>query len=392
MTLSSNDRLYWLQTMERIAGPVLKALSERQLKATMPVAVKRDETLLSRHGEPDRLPYMNLEALGRTLAGLASWLESGPRDGEEGRLRERFADMARTAIDAGTDPASPDACNFSVGLQPLVDAAFLAHAVLRAPIELGEKLEPRVRRQLVASLKATRTRKPAACNWLLFSAMIETALRQLGEPDWDRMRIDYALKQHQQWYKGDGVYGDGPDFHWDYYNSFVIQPMMLDIVEAVSGEESDWASLAEPLRNRAVRFAEVQERLISPEGTFPPIGRSIVYRFGAFQHLAQMALRRDLPFGVEPAQVRGALSAVIRRTMEQPGTFDANGWLTIGLCGHQPDLGEVYISTGSLYLCCTVFLPLGLQANDPFWMGEADWTSKKAWSGVNLPADKSIYV
>ena len=36
---------------------------------------------------------------------------------------------------------------------------------------------------------------------------------------------------------------------------------------------------------------------ISPEGTFPAIGRSIAYRFGALQLLAQMALRRDLPAG-----------------------------------------------------------------------------------------------
>lgn len=381
MTISSNDRAYWLETMVRIAHPVLKALSERQLKATMPVEVKTDE----------RLIYTHLEVLARTLTGLAPWLESGPRDGEEGRLRERFSEMARAAIDAGTDPASPDAFNFTMGDQPLVDSAFLALAVLRAPTELGEKLEPRVRRQLIASLKATRTRKPCASNWLLFSAMVETALRQLGEPDWDRMRIDYALRQFEQWYKGDGIYGDGADFHWDYYNSYVIQPMLLDIVEALSGEEADWANLVEPVRKRAVRYAEVQERLISPEGTFPPIGRSIAYRFGAFQHLAQIALRRELPSGVEPAQVRGALTAVIRRTMEQQGTFDANGWLTIGLCGHQPDIGEFYISTGSLYLCCAVFLPLGLPADDPFWTGEADWTSKKAWSGVNLPADRAFY-
>ncbi len=26
------------------------------------------------------------------------------------------------------------------------------------------------------------------------------------------MRIDYAVRQHEQWYKGDGTYGDGPDF------------------------------------------------------------------------------------------------------------------------------------------------------------------------------------
>jgi hypothetical protein len=26
----------------------------------------------------------------------------------------------------------------------------------------------------------------------------------------------------------------GPQFHWDYYNSFVIQPMLLEVIDAVS--------------------------------------------------------------------------------------------------------------------------------------------------------------
>ncbi len=40
-------------------------------------------------------------------------------------------------------------------------------------------------------------------------------------------KIDFAVDKHKEWYKGDGWYGDGPDFHLDYYNSFVIQPMMM---------------------------------------------------------------------------------------------------------------------------------------------------------------------
>ncbi|MBS5660135.1 MAG: DUF2264 domain-containing protein [Clostridiales bacterium] len=27
-------------------------------------------------------------------------------------------------------------------------------------------------------------------------------------------------------------HGDGPAFHWDYYNSYVIQPMMYDIANS----------------------------------------------------------------------------------------------------------------------------------------------------------------
>jgi hypothetical protein len=131
--------------------------------------------------------------------------------------------------------------------------------------------------------------------------------------------------------------------------------------------------------------------MISPEGTFPAIGRSITYRFGAFHLLGQMALMRQLPPELEPAQVRSAMSAVIRRMIEAPGTFDGRGWLTIGFCGHQPALGERYISTGSLYLCATGLLPLGLPPDDDFWAAaQTDWTAKKIWSGQNVAADHAL--
>jgi hypothetical protein len=208
---------------------------------------------------------------------------------------------------------------------------------------------------------------------------------------WDRMRIDFALKQHEQWYVGDGAYSDGPHFHWDYYNSFVIQPMLVDILLTVGDEEADWRKMKEPVLQRAARYADVQEKMISPEGTFPAIGRSLAYRFGAFQLLAQMALQRRLPEQLDPAQVRSALTRVIRRMIEAPGTFDERGWLTIGFCGHQPEVGERYISTGSLYLCSAVFLPLGLSATDPFWSSEArPWSSCRIWSGELVQADHAM--
>ena len=187
------------------------------------------------------------------------------------------------------------------------------------------------------------------------------------------------------------MYGDGPDFHWDYYNSFVIQPMLLDVLDAVGAESRDWVAMQEPARQRARRYAAVQERLIGPDGAYPAIGRSIAYRGGAFQLLAQMALRRELPDGIAPGQVRAALSAVLMRTLDPPGTFDGDGWLRIGLAGHQPGVGERYISTGSLYLCATAFLPLGLPAADPFWVQTAQpWTARLAWSGAPFPIDHAL--
>ena len=98
-----------------------------------------------------------------------------------------------------------------------------------------------------------------------------------------------------------------------------------------------------------------------------------------------------MPAGVSPEQVRGALTAAIRRTLEPEGTFDAKGWLQIGLCGHQPTVGETYISTGSLYLCANAFLPLGLPASDEFWSGAAKpWTAQQAWSGAAVAIDHAV--
>ena len=99
------------------------------------------------------------------------------------------------------------------------------------------------------------------------------------------------------------------------------------------------------------------------------------------------ALPKELP----PQQVRSALYAVIHRQMEAQGTFDKDGWLRIGLYGHQPGIAETYISTGSLYLCSEAFLVLGLPATDPFWQGaDQPWTTLKIWNGENVTTDHAL--
>ena len=378
---NTGDRAFWVGVIRRLADPVLNNLANGTLKARM---------LVEQASGTNRRPVTHLEAFGRLMAGIAPWLEL-PADGSpEGGLRAEYGALARRAIARAVDPASPDAMNFTRERQPLVDAAFLAQGLLRAPGALRDQLDAATKRQLIAALESTRGIVPGFNNWLLFSAMVETGLKHLGA-DWDRTRVDYALRQHEQWYKGDGAYGDGPEFHWDYYNSFVIHPMLIDVLAACKDESPAWKEIDARETLRAKRYAAVQERLVAPDGSFPAIGRSIAYRCGAFHLLAQAALRRALPDGVAPAQVRGALTAVIRRTLEAPDTFDAEGWLRIGFCGHQPGIGETYISTGSLYLCSVGFLPLGLPASDAFWSAPPQpWTSAKAWSGQPFPIDHAL--
>ncbi|HEX4342125.1 MAG TPA: DUF2264 domain-containing protein, partial [Verrucomicrobiae bacterium] len=105
----TDDRAYSIQILTRIAEPVLTAAANARLKTDLPSPV----------WELDRTNYAPLEALGRTIAGIAPWLELGKDDTDEGKLRAKFITLSVKAIANGTDPHSPDFLNFKEGGQPL---------------------------------------------------------------------------------------------------------------------------------------------------------------------------------------------------------------------------------------------------------------------------------
>ena len=162
----ADDRAFQVQTLTRIAKPVYAALAEGKLKTTLP----------AHDWERTRTNFAPLEAFGRSLAGIAPWLELGPDDSAEGKLRAHFDDLAVKSLVNATDPQSPDFMNFSEGGQPVVDTAFLALGLLRAPNQLWGKLDSQQRGNVVAALKSSRAIKPGESNWLLFSATVEAAL------------------------------------------------------------------------------------------------------------------------------------------------------------------------------------------------------------------------
>lgn len=376
-----SDREYWVNIARKISFPVLDAASKDKLKELMPV---------EQHEGAGRYDFAHLEALGRLLCGISPWLELPSDTSKESLIRDSLLLLSHKAIGNGVNPSSADYMNFTKGSQPLVDAAFLAQAFIRSPKRLWGGLDDATKKMVVDAFLLTRNIRSYENNWLLFSAMIETFFMNFGYP-YDMMRIDYAVKQHMQWYKGDGAYGDGKDFHFDYYNSFVIQPMLVDIAIIAASKKRYTEEFKKTILTRSSRYAEVLERMISPEGSYPPIGRSLVYRFGAFQTLSQMALLDKLPKNVSPQQVRCALTAVIKRQMEAKGTFDDKGWLTMGFFGSDKSVGEGYTCTGSTYLCSVGLLALGLDPLHPFWSAPKEaWTQQKAWNGEKFPIDHAI--
>lgn len=377
------DREQWLSTMLRIAGPVLRHMSRGELAKNMHVEVSPQWD-----GRDKRLTYM--ECFGRLMAGITPWFALEEDATPEGRQRKVLHTQALQAYAHAVDPASPDYLLWRKEGQPLVDAAFLAHSFLRAPKAVWEPLDNITKKRYIEEFTQLRRIKPPYNNWLLFAAMIEAFLLMAGEAC-DPMRIDLAIRKTNEWYVGDGWYGDGPAFHFDYYNGYVIQPMLTDILDAWTTARRAPRKDYEVALQRMQRYSEFQERMISPEGTYPAFGRSITYRMGLFQPLAQLALLDKLPEGYSRGQVRSALTAVMQRQFAHHGNFDKDGWLQLGFAGHQPNIADSYSNNGSMYLTSLVFLPLGLPASHPFWTDTAEpWTAKRAWAGEPFKKDYAV--
>lgn len=379
------DRKAWVDALVKIATPVMQNLADGTLKKNFPF-----ESLTA---DSHRREVSYLEAVGRTLCGITPWLELGPDATEEGQVRAKMLDLTLRGLKNAVDPNSPDHLRFTANRhrQPLVDAAFLAEGLLRAPKQVWGKLDKETQQNMIKELKASRTIVPYESNWLLFASIIEAALLEFdGSCDEARM-MNGVEKFRNKWYKGDGWYGDGKDFALDYYNSLVIQPMLTEVLMVCEKHNLKNADFLKTQQIRMGRYAEQLERMVSPEGSYPVIGRSITYRFGSFHAMSDAALLHILPAHLNPAQVRCALTAVIKRQLSLKNTFDSNGWLRVGYTGAQIHMSEDYINTGSEYLVCSGFCALGLPANDPFWANPyADWTSKKAWNNIEVPADHSI--
>lgn len=377
-----NDRQFWIQQMDKMVRPVLQSLANDSLRIAMPKV-----TSVHVDNKEHRIKVQYVEVLGRVLSGIAPWLQLEDGAAEEVALRKQYREWALSGLKNALDSNAKDFMNFDIGGQQLVDASYVALAVVRAPW-LWENLDKKNQTLLMKSIITTRKFKPVFSNWLLFSAMNEAFLAKFGY-DWDPMRVDYALQQMEQWYTGDGMYTDGTSFAFDYYNSYVIHPYLAALSEIIGKKTNAYKDMFEKIKKRNERYAIIQERLINADGTYPATGRSIIYRGAAFHHLADMALRKALPKQLSAEQVRCALTAVIRKTLESPTTYK-NGWLTIGLYGEQPELGDFYNNQGSPYIASNIFLPLGLPASDPFWANPpAKWSAQKIWSGENFKNDHS---
>lgn len=399
-TDNRTDREVWADIMYQMAEPVLKNMAAGKLQQTMSLETGGLEISPTWDGRDKKVSYM--ECFARLMAGLAPWLSLPDDNTPEGIKRKQLREWAIQAYTNAVDPESPDYLGWKSGGQTLVDAAYLVESLYRGYDALWKPLSEETKQRYIKELQGLRRYDPPYTNWLLFVGMEESFLMYVGA-QYDAFRIKMAMAKVEEWYIGDGWYSDGPSFTLDYYNAFVIQPMYTECLEMISKKQGGNSYLIFSKTNdkvrtannrlkeatkRMQRYGTILERFISPEGTFPVVGRSIPYRMAVFQPLAQLAWRHQLPKELSNGQVRAGITAVAKNMFGRANNFNKQGYLTIGFLGNHPNVADWYTNNGSLYMTSLAFLPLGLPADDPFWTDPAEkWTSKKAWEGDDFPKD-----
>jgi len=389
-----SDREYWCEQAWKMAQPVLENMAKGELQKNM-----LTEFSPSFDNRNRKVVYM--ETFGRLMAGIAPWLAlpdsvfgASPAEQKELAQVRQLRQWALAAYKNSVDPDSPDYLCWGVSGQNLVDAAYIAESFVRAYDALWVPLDDVTKQRYIKEFKMLRKYEPPYTNWFLFSSTIESFIaKAAGVKEYDDFRVMMPIRKVEEWYVGDGWYADGPVFAFDYYTSYVFHAMYLETLQNMidarqNGTRLEYRKYYDRALKRAQKFAIILERFISPEGTFPVFGRSSTYRMAALQPLALMAWYQKLPKELSNGQVRAALTAAMHRMYDHQNNYNEAGFLTIGFCGHQPDMADWYTNNGSLYMTSLSLMPLGLPASHDFWTCPAEpWTQVKAWGGQPFPKD-----
>ncbi|UKK48470.1 DUF2264 domain-containing protein [Prevotella sp. E9-3] len=392
---AQSEREYWVEQAWKMAQPVLENMAKGELQKNM-------QTEFSPSFDNRNRKVVYMETFGRLMAGIAPWLalpdtlplNATEADKKELEQRRQLREWALASYKHSVDPDSPDYLVWGASGQNLVDAAYIAESFIRAYDALWVPLDKVTKERYIKEFKMLRKYEPPYTNWFLFSSTIESFIaKAAGLKEYDDFRVMMPIRKTEEWYVGDGWYADGPVFAFDYYTSYVFHAMYLETLKNMidakqSGTRLEYQKYYNRAMKRAQKFAIILERFISPEGTFPVIGRSTPYRMAALQPLALLAWYQKLPQDLSNGQVRAALTQVMHRMYDHQNNYNESGFLTIGFCGHQPETADWYTNNGSLYMTSLSLMPLGLPADHDFWTCKAEpWTQVKAWNGQPFPKD-----
>ena len=274
--------------------------------------------------------------------------------------------VLRRAISEGVDPAHPNywgpAHDYS---QRCVEMAALGMTLMLLPEEGWYPFPDKDRENLVTWIEEIQRVELVDNNWLFFAILVQEGLRRIGRADLvdDSLQARY-LARIEEWYLGDGWYGDGPELPIDHYNGFALHFYALLYAQYAVSPDPD---LCRRFRQRAGLFAIDFAQWFAETGETVMVGRSLIYRFAvaAFWGIAGTAEQDVLSMG----EIKGIWARQIRSWRDLP-IFTSNGLLSRGYAYPNLVMCEEYNSPTSPYWAMKAFFPLALPADSDFWRAE----------------------
>jgi hypothetical protein len=382
----------WLSILLQIINPVINSFVNKNIKFIFPI--HHSAHLIENDKRRNQTEIVFIELFSRTLLGVSILFQN-----EESINKDNLNDLFQNVLFMINTTFSGylDFYHSSIDHQLIVEMANCALAFIRAPY-LWNSLHYLIKNNILKIMYHSITKfKTHMNNWLLFEAIIEIFLYKNQKIKILNKTL-FNLQIIESYYIGDGWYKDGPLFHMDFYNSYVILPFLITIYQELHLlNYKNNGILYKNLYNKTLlkiqRQSEFLERLISQDGSFPIFGRSGVYRTAIFHALVTTTYISGLPNSLSYGQVRTGLNAVIENMFqnEKIKIVDEHGFLTFGFSGFQPEMADEYSNSGSIYFALLIFMPLGLNENHIFWNSSSeDWSQKKMYNGNSINKDKSI--
>ncbi|HTB79578.1 MAG TPA: DUF2264 domain-containing protein [Opitutaceae bacterium] len=303
------------------------------------------------YGEPARF----LEAFARPLWGLAPFAAGGGIFHQWNVIRE--------VIECGVDPGHPKYWGLGSNKDHrFTDYPAIASLMAFAPTCTWKIFEPKTKDNIVSWLSHINTVELYNNNWLFFRVLTNLSLAKIGAP-YDLRQINSDLTRLDEFYCGEGWYGDGNESQIDYYLPMTMHYYSL-IWAGLNASDSVWTPR---FKERAQAFAPQFAAWFANDGSAIPFGRSLTYRFaqGAFWGALAFANVEALPWGV----IKDLYLKHLRWWLRQP-IFTETGILSVGYGYPNLSMAEDYNGPGSPYWAFKIFLPLALPSSHPFWQAE----------------------
>lgn len=301
----------------------------------------------------------DLEGFARPLWGIAPLVAGG------GTFEHM--DHILVGLANGSNPEHPEFWGDVGHLdQRAVEMAAIGYALAIAPEHFWHALPGVAKDRLGRWLGRVQQVAVHDDNWHFFVVMVQQGLERVGLKI-DRSVQRFHLDRIDEFYLGDGWYGDGPEGFVDHYNSYALHTYGLLYARMTAETDRD---RADSYIERARRFAASYRYWFGDDGASVGFGRSMTYRFGMASFWAALAVAdaEALPWG----EIRGLWGRHLRWWLSRP-IADSEGRLTVGYVGAVGAIAEQYSSPNSPYWAMKALLPLSLPESHPFWQAaEAD--------------------